>query len=258
MSGIDKYAYESKLSHVGTGHKLLFSGVLLIICLAFGSDIISAMVIVIMSAATLALGGCRLGRYVKLLTIPMAFLLTGVLTVIITRLSGNDSALISVRLLRYEYGVTPAALKLGVNLLLKAFGAITCLYFFALNTPMNTFLTFLRNKLPGVVVELMELIYRFIFIIWEEAGKIHAAQASRLGYSGFVSSIRSTGELAASVFIRGMRRVERMNAALESRGFEGNFSYLTEAETPSRLLVCCTAAAGVVLTTIGIAERLWK
>ena len=258
MSGIDKDAYASKLSRVRTGHKLLFSGVLLIVCLAFGSDLVSTLVIVLMSAATLILGGCRPGRYIRLLAVPAVFLLTGVLTVVVTRLGEHEGALLSVNLLRHAYGVTPDALRRGATLLLKAFAAVTCLYFFALNTPMNAFLTFLRKKLPGVVVELMELIYRFIFIIWEEAAKIRVAQASRLGYSGFRNSMTSTGELVTGVFLRAMRRADRMNAAAESRGFEGDFSFLAEEETPSRLLIWCAVLSGAVLIAAGILERLLK
>jgi cobalt/nickel transport system permease protein len=104
----------------------------------------------------------------------------------------------------------------------------------------------------------MELMYRFIFIIWDEAGRIHTAQASRLGYGSFADSLRSLGELAASVFIRAFKRADRIGLALESRGFEGNFEYLCERESSSPRLAALTALSASALTIVGTLERTLK
>jgi cobalt/nickel transport system permease protein len=116
----------------------------------------------------------------------------------------------------------------------------------------------MRKRTPGIFVELMELIYRFIFIIWDEAGRIYTAQSSRLGYSGFKNSMLSLGELVTTVFIRALRRVDRISVALESRGFEGNFDCLIEEEKSSKLLTMLTVFASLTYITIGIIERLQK
>lgn len=258
MSGIDKYAYNSRISDVKASSKLLFALSMMLVCLAFSSDVVSLLIIVTMSAATVLMGGYAFGKYIKLLSVPLAFLVTGVITVIINRLPEAGGALISVRLFGGIYGVSYASLKTGINIFLKSFGAVTCLYFFSLNTPMNSFLSLLRRKAPGIFVELMELTYRFIFIVWDEAQRMHTAQASRLGYEGFRNSMSSLGELAATVFIRALRRVDRINVALESRGFEGNFDFLTEEEKPSGFLNGLTAAASLAFISIGIFERLQK
>jgi cobalt/nickel transport system permease protein len=123
---------------------------------------------------------------------------------------------------------------------------------------MNAFLSLIRKKFPGVVVELMELIYRFIFVIWEEAVKIHIAQASRLGYRGFRNSIESLGELVTTVFIRAFRRVERVSVCLESRGFEGNFDFLMEEEKSSGPMKAAAVISCVLMLAVGITERLLK
>ena len=255
MSGIDKYAYHSRLAGIKAGSKLLFTLTAMVICLFFGSFAVSVSTIVLMSAATLLLGGCPLQKYLRLLTVPLAFLVTGVLTVIVNRLSGAGGALVSVRLFGGVYGITAASLRAGLILLLKALGAVTCLYFFSLNTPMNAFLSLLRRRAPGVLVELMELIYRFIFVIWEEARRIHTAQSSRLGYGGFKNSMTSLGELVTNVFLRAFKRVDRISAALESRSFEGSFELLAQAETPSKLIKALTLLAAAFLISVGLLER---
>ncbi len=258
MTLIDKLAYSSKLAHVKAGSKLLAALVVMSICLAFGSPAVSATTIVLMSAATLFMGGCRLKRYAKLMLVPMAFVATGVLTIIVCRLGPGDSSLFSFRLPGADYGVTASSLYMGARVMLKALGAVTCLYFFSLNTPMNSFLSLLRRRFPGVLAELMELMYRFIFIIWDEAGRIRTAQASRLGYGGFSDSLRSLGELAAVVFIRAFRRADRIGLALESRGFEGNFEYLCETESSSPGLTALTALSAAALAAVGTLERALK
>jgi cobalt/nickel transport system permease protein len=44
---------------------------------------------------------------------------------------------------------------------------------------------------PPLVVELLGLIYRFIFIIFAEVNVMFIAQRSRLGYSSYATSFRS-------------------------------------------------------------------
>jgi cobalt/nickel transport system permease protein len=256
LSGIDKYAYQSKLARVNAGTKLLFTLASMAVCLSFSSVLVSTLTIAVMSAATLILGGCRLRCYIRLLMIPFAFLVTGTITIIVGRISQPTQALVSIPLLGARYGVSADSLKTGVIIFLRAFGAVTCLYFFSLNTPMNSLLSLLRRKTPGLFVELMELCYRFIFVVWEEAGKIHTAQASRLGYDGFMRSLHSMGDLVTNVFLRVFRRVDRVTAALESRGFEGNFELLAEQEESSRLLEGLAIAATMFLIIIGLLERL--
>jgi cobalt/nickel transport system permease protein len=258
LTAIDKLAYKSKISGYKAGNKLIFACSIMILCLFFNSVLISVMTIVTMSAATLFWGGCRLKKYIRLLLIPLAFLTTGVITIIMNQITVSGAALVSFRLFGAVFGITADSLTNGLNILLKAFGAVTCLYFFSLNTPMNSFLSLLRKRTPGILVELMELIYRFVFIIWEEAGKIHTAQSSRLGYKGFMNSMNSLGELVTNVFIRAFRRVERVNISLESRGFDGNFEFLIEEEQSSRLMNGCTILAVAAFITTGILERLWK
>lgn len=254
--GIDKYAYHSKIAHVKAELKLASAMCLIVICLVFSTNVISSAIILLTSLSTLLLGGFSLKTYLKLLLIPIAFLVTGVITIVINKLDGSSTILLAVHIFGGLYGVSVASLHTGLTLFLKSFAAVCCLYFFSLNTPMNSFLSWLRKKFPGMLVELMELIYRFIFIIWEEAGKIHIAQTSRLGYDGFKNSLDSLGELVTTVFIRAFRRAERITVSLESRGFEGNFDFLVEEEDGNPIIIVGTAIASAALITVGLLERI--
>jgi cobalt/nickel transport system permease protein len=86
----------------------------------------------------------------------------------------------------------------------------------------------LRLKVPKLLVELMGLIYRFIFVLLETADTMFTAQNSRLGYSSLSTGYRSLGALASTVFIRAYKRSDELYTALESRGYEGELNVLDE------------------------------
>jgi cobalt/nickel transport system permease protein len=60
-----------------------------------------------------------------------------------------------------------------------------------------------------------------------------------------------------SVFFRAFRRVDRVNTALESRGFDGSFELLAEKEETSRPLTVLTVISAVGLIAVGTIERLF-
>ena len=76
----------------------------------------------------------------------------------------------------------------------RALGAVGCLYFLSLSTPVPELLDALRRaRVPEVVGDLAVLIYRYIFILFATFRSMRDAAASRLGYAGPVRSLRTTG-----------------------------------------------------------------
>ena len=226
--GIDKYAYNSRLAATRTFDKLIFSLFPLLVCLFSNSNIVSLTVLSVMGVSTIYWSGLSVGKYLKLLTLPLTFLILGTLTILIQAIDAADISVIhTVPIFGKTYGITKLSLEGGMGLILKSMASVSCLYFFSLNTTMNSFFNSLRkSKLPSVLIELMELIYRFIFVIGSEANRIHTAQASRLGYRSFPSGLKSLGVLAAALFVKVLGRTERLNHALEARNFRGSYEYL--------------------------------
>ena len=249
MIGIDKYAYMSNIADVKTEVKLCFAGLPLIICLFCSNNIISIFTIIAMFIASIYFGGFKIKTFLKMLLVPSMFLITGVITIIFSQVDYNSgNILFAIELFGNYYGINFESLNNGLILLLKALATFSCLCFFSLNTPINYLLSYLRKiKFAKIIIELMELIYRFIFVLWEEANKIYIAQTSRLGYKGFKNSINSLGELVTSVFIRALIRVERVNVSMEARGFDGDFDYMIEDERNCKQLNVCTILLTVLL-----------
>lgn len=254
--GTDRYAYQSRLRRVSPMPKLLLTAVSLVLCLCCDSIAVGLATLAGMGVLTRLLGGLSPRVYLHFLKIPLAFLLIGSITILIHSYPEGTAVLAAVPVGGRLWGFDAAALRQASTLFCKAMGAVACMYFLTLNTPV-TDVTMALEKLhvPRLLVELMELIYRFIFLLAGEAGRIRTAQESRLGYRGFRRSLGSMGELLSTVFVRSLRRGERVFSALESRGYTGTLTTLPGQYVPGRWLYGLAAATAACQLLILLAER---
>jgi cobalt/nickel transport system permease protein len=114
-------------------------------------------------------------------------------------------------------------------LILKVFGAISALQMMTLSTPFSELISVLRwAKVPKLIVELMSMIYRYIFILLEVHTKMKNSAASRLGYCDFKTSCYSFGNIAANILVTSLKKANAYYDAMESRGFDGELIFLEE------------------------------
>ena len=254
--GTDRCAYLSRLRLVDPIPKLWFSLTALLVCVFAESVAVGLFTLAVLSGLNVALGGQRVRDVVHFLKVPLAFLVVGCLTILI-RPIGEAEALWAFRLFgRFRWGITAYYLRLALLVLCKALGAISAMYFLSMNTPITDLTMALeRLHVPKLLVELMELIYRFIFLLSGEAGRIRVAQESRLGYQNFRQSIRSLGELASAVFLRSLHRGNRVYAALESRGYTGSLTTLPGQYAPGAWFYPMAAGVAACQILIFFAER---
>lgn len=222
MLAIDSFAYASKLRRVDPKAKFFLAGLPLILCIAFDSFAVSLVTIAFMAVLTTMYSAVSLGVFYKYMTIPLVFLVMGVAAVTVGQFPPGTELLVDVRIGGYSYGVSGETLILGAKLALRSLACLSCLYFFSFNTSMGDIFSGLeKTPLPKVVITLAALIYRYIFILLEEAGRIDRAQRSRLGYNSFKSSLNCMAMLMGNLFIRSYFRADRVYNALESRNFDG-------------------------------------
>lgn len=253
---IDSLAYRSRLLPFSPGCKLAVGLVPLIICLGFSGLWVSLATIAAMGCAAAVCARLTPWRYIRLLLIPAGFLLISTLTIMLCRVDGPARGFVLFRLAGSSYGVSAESLARGGQLALKSLGAVSCMYFVALNTPMTDILHTLRQlRVPVLLVSLMELVYRYIFVILEEAGRMKTAQDSRLGYQSLGAGLRAVGEMAGMLFIRCMARCDRIYVALQSRGYEGELRLLKQTYADSKALWAAGALGCAALTCVGLWER---
>ncbi|WMJ22028.1 cobalt ECF transporter T component CbiQ [Paludicola sp. MB14-C6] len=256
MIKIDSYAYSSKLSKELPKSKLLFGCIPLMICLFANSFLANIVTIILMGLISVKYTQIGFRKYLNLMLIPFAFLIIGTLSIIISKHSIGHRVLLGFQLQNSVYGIDYTSLMYGLNLILKALAAVSCMYFISLNTPMTDILAALEKlKIPKLMISLMELIYNYIFILLDEAAKMKIAQSSRLGYIDFKTSVKSTGELIARLFLRTYMRCDRIYSALESRGYTGEFKTLEKTYGNQKKLMLFSILNGVILIAISFIER---
>ena len=241
--GADRYAYQSKLRRADPVAKLVFAMVVTLVCLVCESITVGLGTLLIMSVLTVTLGGQKPKIVRGFLNIPIVFLFIGCITIVVRPLPETAEALISFRLLgQWRWGVSEDFLIMGLGVFFKAMGTIASMCFLSLTTPMSDIVLALeRLRVPKLFVELMELIYRFIFVLLESANCIRIAQESRLGYQGFRKSVECLGVLSSMVFLRAWRRGDKVWSALESRGYTGTLNTLGHGFQKSGWLYGLTA-----------------
>jgi cobalt/nickel transport system permease protein len=133
---------------------------------------------------------------------------------------------------RWQFGAiwissSPLALQTGWQLASRALGAAAAMNFLTLTTPMVDLVDLMRRlRCPALLIDLMTLIYRFIFVLLESLNQLYTAQESRLGYINFRRGIASAGLLGSQLFVEAYHRSQRLQVALESRGYSGDLKVL--------------------------------
>ena len=254
--GTDRCAYLSKLKDVDPIPKVWFTLAALLICVFADSVAVGLFTLAALSVLNIALGGQKAGDLLHFLKVPLAFLVVGCLTIAVRPIGEAEALWAGMLLGRWRWGITAENLRLGILVFGKAMGAVSAMYFLSLNTPMTDLAMALeRLHVPKLFVELMELIYRFIFLLTGEAGRIKVAQESRLGYRSFRRAMHAMGELLSTVFVRSLHRGNRIYSALESRGYTGSLTTLPGQYVPGRWLYGLAAATAAGQLLILFAER---
>ncbi|MBI2955172.1 MAG: hypothetical protein HYY30_12710 [Chloroflexi bacterium] len=111
-----------------------------------------------------------------------------------------------------------------------------------------------RLRVPSIVIEIAALTYRYLFLLAEEAERIHDAQACRLGHLTWRARLDSFSTLSGMVVIRSYERAERVNEAMILRG--GGNAVAMVAGLTREDLVNLTIAAAVVVPLLWVGQAL--
>ena len=234
MIVIDKLCYYSKLRYVNVCEKLLYALITLLFCVVSRSILIAVLVFIANGILTVRKGGIPLSRYGRLMLLPFAFLFLSTFAIIIN-VSRVPLDAYAIPIGSFYITGSHASLLFGTQLILTALASVSCLYFLSLSTPMTDILTALRKlHCPEMIIELMLLIYRFIFVLMELASDMTTAQNCRLGNKDFRTSCKSFGALGSTLFIRAMKKSGALYDAMESRCYDGTIHVLTENYPPKR------------------------
>jgi cobalt/nickel transport system permease protein len=117
-----------------------------------------------------------------------------------------------------------------ISIAFKAWISVQMAILLASSTPFSEILSGFRLlHIPGIFISIIEMMWRYLFLMVAEVGRMIRARASR---SSRPSDRRSsggsiiwrafvTGGMAGSLFVRSIERSERVYAAMLSRGYNG-------------------------------------
>jgi len=148
--------------------------------------------------------------------------------------------------------VYPAGFYLACLLLVKALALVSIMLILFATAPLqDTCKAAHALRVPGILIHLLLLTYRFVHLAAEEFARLRIALRVR-GFRNRACghSYRTVGQVAGTLLVRSLERAERVGHAMRCRGFDGTFRSLQERRTELMDVLMFT-------TIIGIAAALW-
>ncbi|WP_367751439.1 cobalt ECF transporter T component CbiQ [Ammoniphilus sp. 3BR4] len=224
MLQVDKYSHTSPLRSIHPMEKAAFCLSYLLFSLITKSLSIALVTFMVMSAVLLLQAKIPWQFYIKLLMLPFFFLLTSVITLVLSiapievALTGS---LWDIRVALWQIYVTGESVLKGLQLIATVLACISCMYLLILTTPLPDLLWMMQKaRVPSLFIELVAFTYRFIFVLLEKSQEIYIAQASRLGYRSYRDWLASLAQLIVGLFIKALQSARELQIAMDSRGGE--------------------------------------
>lgn len=247
---IDYYAYHSRMRNINPGIKMLLAIGTLLLTVSADRLILSLFVILTMSGVTLIMGRTPVRVYLHYMSVPLTFMLVSGF-MIAAQFSGSEVGEWNFDLSLFFVCFTGESIMQSVKVFCKAFAGVSALYMMSFSTPMNEIISVLQKMhMPRLLVELMGLIYRYIFILYDVAERMHIAAKSRLGDKSFIQSLRTFAAIAGNLFLISLKKANAYYDALLARGYDGKLEFLHE-ETPVKARqAICVAVYFIVLCAV--------
>jgi cobalt/nickel transport system permease protein len=158
-------------------------------------------------------------------TVPVAAILLALLTA-----SRIPPVFVAVRLAMLEplaLGVAVAAYfqpdgpAIVLAIIVKSTLCLLTMILLANTTPFSELLALLRRlRAPRLLVTILALMYRYLFLLVDEAERLNRARASRTFARTRWQRWTDTASLVGRLFVRSTERAERIYAAMTARGWE--------------------------------------
>ncbi len=122
----------------------------------------------------------------------------------------------------WRLSITREGMLIFGSVMAKAWLSILSLILLSSTTPMVKLLKGMEQLgLPQVMVMILSFMYRYVFVLSDEAMRMNQAREGRSFGGKRLLQIKTIGNMIGTAFVRSYERAERVYAAMLSRGFEG-------------------------------------
>jgi cobalt/nickel transport system permease protein len=140
-------------------------------------------------------------------------------------LFGNQGATITLfHIGSFQINVAAAGWTMFQSVMIKGILSVLCLALLTASTPFPQLLAALENmKFPKLITMILSFMYRYIFLIEDEAMKMWQAMKSRCVGGSRWLHLKVIANMLGTLFIRSYERGERVYLSMCCRGFNGTF-----------------------------------
>jgi cobalt/nickel transport system permease protein len=146
--------------------------------------------------------------------------------------------------------ISEEGLRQFLTIAAKSWVSVQAALLLTYTTPFHDLVDGLRAlRLPRIMVAIISFMYRYLAVVGDEANRLNRARSSRsadagVGRAGGTLRWRAavTGSMVGSLFLRSYERSERVYAAMQARGFDGEMRYLPSPAPSMRALTVLVVA----------------
>lgn len=220
---IDQFAYTNGLRHVKAGYKFLFTILMLVLALGLDNIYVNLSIFILIIILELTLAKFKLRNVLSFIKVPSIFIFLGTVFLILG-FSKENNFVYSIKIFDVYFGVIEGQETLFLKVFMRSLAATSSVIFLSVTTPMVDIIkVFKAMHLPNGFIELFMLIYRFIFIIIEEAQVNINSLEIKFGFINTKTSFKSIKIFIENMVLGIFKRNEEMINALNIKLYDGEF-----------------------------------
>ena len=248
---IDMLAQTSRLKVVSPTLKFWTLFLLIVVCVASNHAYAGLFLLAATIILAVVVGRLSLSQYLQIIVIPFSFLLIAGI-VLLFEVSPEQAGVINIPIFGVWLSVSEGAQESTALTVSRALGAVSCLNLLSITTPMPDVIGVLRKaRCPDLVIDLMYLIYRYIFILLSLLHNMRSAAGSRLGFKDYKTSVYTTGQIYANLMARSYGFASKNFDAMESRCYDSGIRFLEQEHKLSAMHILISAAIFIITVFLG-------
>lgn len=220
---IDQFAYTNGLRHIKAGYKFMFCLAMLVLALGLDNIYVNLGIFILIIFLELAFAKFKVRNVLSFIKVPIIFIFLGTVFLILG-FSTENNFVYYVKIFGVYFGVIKGQEMLFLNVFMRSLAATSSVIFLSVTTPMVDIIkVFKILHLPNIFIELFMLIYRFIFIIIEEAQTNINCLEIKFGFINTKTSFKSIKIFVENMVLGIFKRNEEMINALNIKLYNGEF-----------------------------------
>ena len=165
---------------------------------------------------------------------------------------------------RWDLMISGQGVARFASILLKSWISVQAGILLAATTQFPQLLMAMRTiRIPRLLVGIFGLMWRYMFLLADEAMRLMRAREARSGSSsgkggGSIAwRAQVTGSMAGSLFLRGYERSERVYSAMLARGYDGETRALPVAPLTARQWASLLAGLAALASILALEILVW-